>query len=288
MSPASGGDQSTYDGDEKEHPQLFHAAGVRAAPTNALGHRGVCRRPRIAARHPPPLSPDREDGYTYGYGNAFQGVRAYDSTMAQWTAPDAYAGDVHDPMSQKPFMWNNNNPLDYEDPSGYDPIVSGKDAALNKRVTDMLTTAKNANLSPYATTARAFQDYLKTTDKNMTINVVSDSKGVTRDAKGNVTGAQIAGFDANHPDTVTIYMGSVDALPADQRDKALEQGIVNDVGTAAALNGRLGTPYDQSYTKALRSEDSKMGSTNGRDPDAALDRFANFDLLKSFGLCCDK
>jgi len=122
MSPASGGDQSTYDGDEKEHPQLFHAAGVRAAPTNALGHRGVCRRPRIAARHPPPLSPDREDGYTYGYGNAFQGVRAYDSTMAQWTAPDAYAGDVHDPMSQKPFMWNNNNPLDYEDPSGYCPI----------------------------------------------------------------------------------------------------------------------------------------------------------------------
>ncbi|MDQ6735734.1 MAG: hypothetical protein M3Z35_16740 [Nitrospirota bacterium] len=50
--------------------------------------------------------------------------------MAQWTSPDPYAGDVHDPMSQKPFMWNKNNPLIYSDPSGYDTITMiARDAA---------------------------------------------------------------------------------------------------------------------------------------------------------------
>ncbi len=39
--------------------------------------------------------------------------------MNQWTSPDAYAGDVHDPMSQHPYMWNDNNPVQYSDPSGY-------------------------------------------------------------------------------------------------------------------------------------------------------------------------
>ncbi len=60
------------------------------------------------------------DGYNDAY-NTFQGTRVYDPTMAQWTSPDPYAGDVHDPMSQKPFMWNRNNPVQYGDPSGFCP-----------------------------------------------------------------------------------------------------------------------------------------------------------------------
>jgi 5-methylcytosine-specific restriction endonuclease McrA len=48
-----------------------------------------------------------------------QGVRIADPTTATWNTPDAYAGDVHDPMSQKSFMYNNNNPFVYSDPSGY-------------------------------------------------------------------------------------------------------------------------------------------------------------------------
>ncbi|MBV9719277.1 MAG: hypothetical protein JOZ77_08155 [Candidatus Eremiobacteraeota bacterium] len=60
----------------------------------------------------------REDGYSYST-YAVQGVRTYDSTSQQWTTPDAYAGDVNDPMSQKPFMWNDNNPVEWSDPSGY-------------------------------------------------------------------------------------------------------------------------------------------------------------------------
>ena len=71
------------------------------------------------------LKAPRADGYSDGTTNVFQGVRAFDNTAGQWTAPDAYAGDVHDPMSQKPFMWNKNNPLQYSDPSGYYTFDNG-------------------------------------------------------------------------------------------------------------------------------------------------------------------
>lgn len=65
------------------------------------------------------ITAPRTDGYDDGTGTIIQGVRAFDNSSGQWTAPDAFAGDAHDPMSQKPFMWNHNNPLSYADPSGY-------------------------------------------------------------------------------------------------------------------------------------------------------------------------
>ena len=68
------------------------------------------------------LAPAREDGYSVR-GLMIQGVRSYDSNTEQWTTPDAYKGDVHDPMSQRSYMWNNNNPVAYKDPSGYDVII---------------------------------------------------------------------------------------------------------------------------------------------------------------------
>jgi len=68
----------------------------------------------------PDFSMKRGDGYTM-IGGIVQGARTYDPTSGQWLTPDAYAGDVHDPMSQKPFIWNNNNPIEYGDPSGYTP-----------------------------------------------------------------------------------------------------------------------------------------------------------------------
>ena len=46
------------------------------------------------------LAPAREDGYAVR-GLMIQGVRSYDSNTEQWTTPDAYKGDVHDPMSQR-------------------------------------------------------------------------------------------------------------------------------------------------------------------------------------------
>ncbi len=64
------------------------------------------------------LGMPRTDGLTDGF-DTIQGARSYDNTSGSWTTPDAYAGDVHDPMSQKSFMWNDNNPVEYNDPSGY-------------------------------------------------------------------------------------------------------------------------------------------------------------------------
>jgi hypothetical protein len=58
------------------------------------------------------------DGMSDGQ-NTFQGIRSFDPSVGQWNTPDAYRGDVHDPMSQKAYMWNRNNPYAYADPSGY-------------------------------------------------------------------------------------------------------------------------------------------------------------------------
>jgi hypothetical protein len=51
--------------------------------------------------------------------NTIQGVRVFDDDLNSWTTPDAYGGEVGDPLSQKAYVWNRNNPVAYDDPSGY-------------------------------------------------------------------------------------------------------------------------------------------------------------------------
>jgi pyocin large subunit-like protein len=65
----------------------------------------------------------RSDGYSLG-PYSIQGARVYDDTSSQWTTPDAYKGAVDDPMSQKPYMWNNNNAVSYSDPTGFAPLFN--------------------------------------------------------------------------------------------------------------------------------------------------------------------
>jgi hypothetical protein len=79
----------------------------------------------------PILDAGREDGYFDGTV-AIQGVRAFDPNMNQWTTPDAYSGDVHDPMSQHPYMWNENNPVQYQDPRGYESGEVAVTCAINQ------------------------------------------------------------------------------------------------------------------------------------------------------------
>lgn len=67
------------------------------------------------------LGMPRTDGLTDNY-DTIQGVRAYSSTAGTWTTPDAYAGVVHDPKSQKSYMWNGNDPVNYSDPTGYSDV----------------------------------------------------------------------------------------------------------------------------------------------------------------------
>jgi hypothetical protein len=65
------------------------------------------------------------DGFEAPFGTV-QGVRV-SNDFAQWTSPDAYAGDVHDPLSEKPYMLNRNNPYEYSDPTGYEPLQQDHD-----------------------------------------------------------------------------------------------------------------------------------------------------------------
>lgn len=80
--------------------------------------------PPIGAR----FEMQRSDGYNM-VGGIVQGARTYDPTTGQWLTPDAYAGNVDAPMSQKPFMWNDNNPISYSDPTGYAPEAQAPDGA---------------------------------------------------------------------------------------------------------------------------------------------------------------
>lgn len=73
----------------------------------------------------PTFSYQRVDAVTDG-SSILQGVRSYNPASQQWTTPDAFAGDVDDPMSQSKYMWNNNNAVAYSDPSGYCPGVSSQ------------------------------------------------------------------------------------------------------------------------------------------------------------------
>jgi len=61
-----------------------------------------------------------EAGYVI-WGMIFQGPRVYDPSVEQWLQPDSYPGTLGDPMSQRAYMWNRNNPVAYGDPSGNDP-----------------------------------------------------------------------------------------------------------------------------------------------------------------------
>lgn len=51
----------------------------------------------------------------------FGGVRATNVGTNQWTTPDMFAGSPANPLSQQSFVWNNNDPYSYSDPSGYRP-----------------------------------------------------------------------------------------------------------------------------------------------------------------------
>ncbi|MBV8369023.1 MAG: hypothetical protein JO036_08900 [Candidatus Eremiobacteraeota bacterium] len=65
------------------------------------------------------------DGWTFG-NNTWQGVRTYDASVGMWTTPDAYGGTDEEPASQKPYLWNANNPYDYSDPTGFEPCSPGQ------------------------------------------------------------------------------------------------------------------------------------------------------------------
>jgi len=72
------------------------------------------------------LSASRSDGYMDdGYALSFQGTRVADIDTAAWTTMDWDGGSASDVMSQQPYMWNRNNPIQNNDPSGYCTHANG-------------------------------------------------------------------------------------------------------------------------------------------------------------------
>ena len=66
------------------------------------------------------VAQNRLDGYSIG-SLTVQGQRLYDSGVGEFISTDSYAGSVTKPSSQLSYMWNNNNPIMMQDPSGNDP-----------------------------------------------------------------------------------------------------------------------------------------------------------------------
>lgn len=51
--------------------------------------------------------------------STIQGSRSYDPSKNTWMTPDALAGDVADPASQRTYAYDGNSPYTYADPSGF-------------------------------------------------------------------------------------------------------------------------------------------------------------------------
>lgn len=73
--------------------------------TNPIGNGGELGMPRI-------------DGLVDGT-DTIQGVRTSDAMAGMWTSPDAYGGELSDPASQEPYMWEGDNPELFTDPNGF-------------------------------------------------------------------------------------------------------------------------------------------------------------------------
>jgi RHS repeat-associated protein len=99
----------------------------------------------------------RTDGYEAiaGVGQfgvdplTIQGVRAYDGSAGTWTSPDAYAGDVSDPISLQSYMWNGNNPIAFSDPSGFCSCTGGSPGFDTQQFADTLDTNAAARSTCY-------------------------------------------------------------------------------------------------------------------------------------------
>lgn len=53
--------------------------------------------------------------------NEIQGTRSYDSDAGTWTTPDPLSGENAHPISQKSYVWNNDNSAAFVDPTGLSP-----------------------------------------------------------------------------------------------------------------------------------------------------------------------
>jgi YD repeat-containing protein len=63
-----------------------------------------------------------------------QGVRAFNEGSGIWESPDAYPPDLNNPITLKSYVWNENNPIANQDPSGFVSVACLED--VDKKSTD--------------------------------------------------------------------------------------------------------------------------------------------------------
>ncbi|MDB5071097.1 MAG: repeat-associated core domain protein, partial [Candidatus Eremiobacteraeota bacterium] len=149
------------------------------------------------------------DGWSLDY-ETWQGVRTSDLTIGQWNTPDAYAGEVHDPMSQKPFMWNRNNPYVFSDPSGYDnqrvdqaieaAIMGGLDAGLARGMAEksLSQNVRAAAMQQAKISGRALEETSGTNGPKTSINYPKGGTGLPdRLTKTTIEEAKAGKYQAN-------------------------------------------------------------------------------------------
>ncbi len=195
----------------------------------------------------------RTEGFDWG-NLTIQGARTVDNTTGQWTTPDAYAGDVHDPMSQKPFMWNRNNPYEYSDPSGYlaeQPLGAG--------AFGLLTTITVGAPNEIAKAGPANSPAGIATDVNNAIVIAYDYEKSPITGTGQFKPGEMADIIANHLSRpgigagydveVTKEKGSAQVLVSDPVShltaKVAIRGKTTEV--AISLHGHEQTEYATSY-----------------------------------------
>jgi YD repeat-containing protein len=146
-------DRDLGDSITSSHNSTGHDAWIPAHPYHKVSSitpvNAPAASPGFSGTVTAPITAPGSDGYFDG-DSVIQGVRAYDPQLGTWTAPDAYAGDVHDPASQKSYMWNRNNSVDYQDPSGF--TIEFAQGTTHAQIHDYY--AAKAYLSASSTAAR--------------------------------------------------------------------------------------------------------------------------------------
>ena len=110
--PAKTGDAGTCDNPDGK-PAPFGMPGQIEAPTS--------QNYKVAA--PPVAYEPMTDAVSDGH-SGFHGAREISGETGTWSTPDAFDGIIGDPISQRSYLYDRNNPVSYADPSGFIPQLT--------------------------------------------------------------------------------------------------------------------------------------------------------------------
>jgi YD repeat-containing protein len=229
------------------------------------------------------LGMSRTDGFTDGF-DTIQGIRAYDNTAGSWTTPDAYAGDVHDPETQKSYMWNGNNPVNYADPSGYyifdngskqeQQVTSDEIAAADQKVVDLIHSGKIAtNSDEYKALVQLHHDFQPGVGNwHITFGAQSPGNIATTPVSFSVRGPQ----PVIKAGATTIDFKQFSAAGAAMQGTTL----VTEAGTYGVANGLAGAHFQNDALNASRAD-------LGTNDDFHMDLLTNRVFTSPLGLPAD-